>query len=378
MLDKRKRVRIYVCTVVRTIVTTHKRTSEKGERHEKAGNPTGKIAERGKRCLKPESLSSVFCVLPFRLHHAGSKEKGSPEMIRNTAFGKSCFVTANGIKRHYVELSGPGEKVLLVHGFGSSIHTWKEVARYLHDLGFHVFALDLVGFGQSEKPKDASYDALSLMEGVVEWMDAVGLKSAVVAGNSLGGGIAALLSIIYPERVRGLVLINALVPYDIPYPWVLKLARLPLACHLARFVVSRKIVKQTLEQVFYDPELVTDARVEAYYAPLKTAGAMQAQVRVAKALEPGPYLKYLANGKTFEAPCMVIWGAEDRWIPLEFGLSLADSGKEGDELAVIPGCGHMPQEEKPLETARLMEKFLISSDFDIETFDPAADWKQCG
>ncbi|MEW5736767.1 MAG: alpha/beta hydrolase [Thermodesulfobacteriota bacterium] len=272
---------------------------------------------------------------------------------------RSRFTDVDGVVYHHEEYPGPGEKVLLIHGFASSCYTWRSVAENLHGLGFHVYALDMMGFGWSDKPSQAEYDALSLMEGVAAWMDAVGLDSAVVGGNSLGGGVASLLALMHPEKVSRLILVDALIPYaDIAFPFLLKLARFPFAGNLARFVITPATVRATMRQIFYDPRLVTPGKVEAYHQRLSTPGCLEAQVKLARSLDPARFAKYLEMGKKMTVPALVIWGEEDRWLPVRFGHRLVSERRARGRFVVLSRCGHMPQEEMPRATARLMADFL--------------------
>ncbi len=272
--------------------------------------------------------------------------------------GGSRFVRAGGIQYHYEEYPGPGRDVVLLHGFASSSYTWEAVAPRLAERGFRVLALDMKGFGWSDKPASGAYDPVALMEGVKSWMDAVGLSRAAVVGNSLGGAVASLMALVHPERVSGLVLVNSLMPYDIPYPLILRLARAPLAPALAGRVITRGVIRRNLKQVFHDRRLVTEEKVSAYWERLRAGNGLRAQALVARALSPEPFLSYLSRAEEVRTPALAIWGREDRWIPLSFGRRMAREGCGPRNLVVLDHCGHMPQEEKPRETARLMARFL--------------------
>ena len=119
------------------------------------------------------------------------------------------FIEIGDINYHYQEFVGPGDNIFLLHGFSSSTYTWEKVAARLNAQGYHVWAMDMKGFGWSDKPKGASYDPVSLMEDVNAWMDAMDLNNVVFVGNSLGGAIAVLMAAEHPEKIDGLVLIDA-------------------------------------------------------------------------------------------------------------------------------------------------------------------------
>ncbi|MBI9075338.1 MAG: alpha/beta hydrolase [Desulfatibacillum sp.] len=268
------------------------------------------------------------------------------------------YVRVDGVRLRYTELPGPGEDVVLIHGFASSSYTWEELAPILHKQGYNVWTLDLKGFGCSEKPRDGKYDPYSLMEDVVKWMDAVGLEKAVMVGNSLGGGIASLMAMVYPEKVSRLVLINSLAAYDIPHPLIIRLSHFPMAPILARFAVSREVVRYYLKQVFFNSRLVTPEKVEAYYHALCSPGCLYAQTLVARSMTPEPFRRFMGGDYTIKAPVLVIWGEDDNWIPLRYGRQLLEAGLGNGAFVVLPECGHMPQEEKPADTAKAILHFL--------------------
>ena len=102
------------------------------------------------------------------------KRLPSGEVPHPTA--KDRFIRAGNIKYHYIEYPAAGRVVFLLHGICSSTYSWEGVAPLLQQKGLHVYALDMKGFGWSEKPADGDYGPLALVDGVNAWMDAVGLR----------------------------------------------------------------------------------------------------------------------------------------------------------------------------------------------------------
>jgi pimeloyl-ACP methyl ester carboxylesterase len=266
------------------------------------------------------------------------------------------FVAVDGIKYHYTEYPASGEDVFLLHGFGSSTYTWEKVAPILQAHGYHVWALDMKGFGWSEKPDDADYSQLQLMAEVNAWMDKMGLRKVVFVGNSLGGAIAWNMALAHPDKVKKLVLIDAAgFMRDIPIP--VRLSGFPGAGGLARLFFGRWVIEDTYNQVYFDPTAVTEEQIEAYYDRMRTENALGALAAVGRSVTTISTEEYASRIPEIQVDTLIIWGRDDAWIPLKDGFKFKDALPNAT-LKVIPFCGHVPQEEKPEKTARLIVEFL--------------------
>jgi pimeloyl-ACP methyl ester carboxylesterase len=260
------------------------------------------------------------------------------------------YQKVDALRIRYVH-KGHGPPVILLHGIASSIYTWKDVLPALaahHD----VIAMDLPGFGDSSVP--ASYDSEQAVRSVLVLMDGLGIRRASIVGNSLGGALAVVIAARTPERVDRLVLIDAagynFAPKD--RPWVLRLVgAVPAA--VVEALPLRPMVTLALRQVFHDDSLVTPARVAEYVAPLRRPGAMAAFRQV---LVTGDSLGFPEIIRGVKAPTLIVWGRYDTWIPPRDAERFA-ADIEGARVALVE-AGHMPQEERPVETAALIEQFL--------------------
>ena len=263
------------------------------------------------------------------------------------------FQTVDGVRLRYVR-AGTGPAIVLLHGFASSIVTWRDVMPALardHD----VVALDFPGFGGSairEGLPPSAYPGL-----VVGFVESLGLPRASLVGNSLGGGVAVVVAARHPQRVDRLVLIDS-VGYNLESadrPWLLRVAgQKPVARLLEALPLRRPLVTLALHQIFHDDRLVTRERIDEYVAPLLRPGAVAAAQAL---LASGDDLGLPGLVAQVRAPTLVLWGREDKWVPVaqadRFVAAIPLSRK-----VVIERCGHMPQEERPVEVARLLEEFL--------------------
>jgi pimeloyl-ACP methyl ester carboxylesterase len=264
------------------------------------------------------------------------------------------FVTVSDHRLRYVR-AGSGPAVVLIHGFASSLYTWKDVLPLLapdHEL----LALDLPGFGESDQPPDLTFE--DLPRAVVGLMDRLGVERAALVGNSMGGGTAALVAARHPERVTALALVDSAGFHRDPseHPGVVRLARSSLGPLVAHLPVRRLLLEGALRDVLVDDALVTDERVAEYLAPLLRPGACSSIQSLVDsfARRPDDLRQALPE---IEAPTLVIWGREDGWIPLDHADRFVET-IAGARKVVLDGCGHMPQAEKPEELGRLLREFL--------------------
>jgi pimeloyl-ACP methyl ester carboxylesterase len=267
------------------------------------------------------------------------------------------FLTVGGHRLRYVR-AGRGPAVVLVHGFASSLYTWKDVLPALvpdHD----VVALDLPGFGGSERPADLSFPELP--EAVLGLMDELGIARAALVGNSMGGAVAALVAADQPSRITALVLIDAagfnLGPGEAPA--MVRLAMSPVGSLMTRLPFKRLAVEQSLRQVFHDHAHVTDERVAEYVDGLQRPGALASIGSLGRSLgERGGIVRELLP--RIQAPTLVVWGREDRWIPVAHA-DLFVNAIAGARKVVLDDCGHMPQAEEPEAVGGLLREFLAGA-----------------
>jgi len=265
------------------------------------------------------------------------------------------YVTVAGIETFVITL-GTGPDVVLLHGNPSSSYSWRHWLPKLAER-FRVHAIDLPGYGFSEKPADAPYTASWMAGHVAAYLDVVQVESAILVGNSMGGGIASEIAAIYPRRARALVLV---APGGLPSdeveapPFAYQLARLPGVASLAPFLPLRPMIAATLRSGYFDPSLVTDADIDAYTLPLRSEGGLRAFIASATR-EDAFDRSLLVRG--IRVPTLVLLGEVDRFVPLSVGRAY-HSLIEGSRLVVIEGTGHLPQEERADAALAAVEGWL--------------------
>ena len=259
-------------------------------------------------------------------------------------------VTVDGRTVAYLERPGVEPALVLVHGFGASKDAWLAFARAYPE-GRRLLAPDLAGHGGSVRDSSVAYDTERLADEVGAWLDAVAPGDVFVAGNSLGGAVAARLALERPDRVRRLVLMDAAGVRG-PEPSALDsaLARgeMPL------IPTTRAAYDRFVDLAFEgDPGIPGPAR----------------DVLAADAARRAPFLRDLFRRIAAESdalrprlgeieqPALVIWGAEDR-ILSPSAVPLWEAGLPDATAVVLPDVGHAPMQERPAETARLVTDFL--------------------
>jgi len=250
---------------------------------------------------------------------------------------------------------GQGPVVILIHGLASSIYTWSEVIGPLSET-FDVVALDLPGFGGSTQPADLSF--ADYEPAVVGLLDALGIAKASFVGNSMGGGISLRLAARARDRVERVVILDAagfrMQPDERPF--MVRILGSVAAGFLAeRLPVRRTLTAATLRHLIHDRSRVTEERIDEYAAPLFRQGALASTRSLLRSRFDESFVPDLAS---IEAKTLVLWGRHDPWLPLSDADRFVAEIKGARK--VVLETGHMPQEEKPAEVARLIGDFLVS------------------
>lgn len=279
---------------------------------------------------------------------------------KELADSDSRFIDVNGLSVHYKEM-GQGETTfILLHGFGASVFSWREVMQPFSELG-RVIAFDRPAFGLTSRPLDwegdSPYGPEAQVQLVVDLMDALGVQKAILVGNSAGGTISIATALAHPERVAGLILVDAAVYAGGGSPaWVRPLLNTPQLDHLGP-LLARQISTSGddfIRTAFHDPALVTDEILAGYRKPLRSHHWDLALWELTKASRPLGLPERLAE---LSLPVLVITGDDDRIVPTEQSLQLAQE-IPGAQLAVIQQAGHLPHEEKPVEFMQAVRDFL--------------------
>ena len=256
-------------------------------------------------------------------------------------------VTVFGAKINYVETGDPAKpKVILLHGLGGSIGNWQTNTAVLA-ASYHVIALDQIGFGKSDKPM-LKYRVGTYVDFLDKFMSELKIEKASLVGNSMGGWVAGLMAIKYPNRVEKIVLADAagILPPSFNEADIYQLNN-----------STRDEIRANLKKIFANPIFQNNEALVDQFLTLRVAtndgNTINSLIESIKRKED------FLNGRLGEIkkPTLIIWGKQDGLLPVADAHTF-NKGIAGSELLLFDGCGHVPQFEKSADFNKGVLAFL--------------------
>ncbi len=280
------------------------------------------------------------------------------------------FLEVEGIRLHWMDVgvSSHATPVVLLHGLTNSCHSWSQVAPLL-STDRRVLMPDLPGHGQSGRP-DAGYALHWYARIMAQWLEVVGIEHADVVGHSFGGGVAQMLLLECPERVRRLVLVAA-GGLGKSVGWWLRLASLPgIVEHLGQpfMALGTRLALRS------GRDGVTQEDVRALSRLNAQSGSARAFARSVRDV-----IDWRGQRRNFREraseiatlpPILVVWGDRDELIPIDQGRAFAES-LEGAVFATFEGSGHYVHNERPEGFVRALRQFLDDPNVPATRLKPA-------
>ncbi len=290
------------------------------------------------------SLFILLLVGPFLIPIPPLQDTVPP---RQLADPDSRFLQVNGLDVHY-KIQGQGKPVfILLHGFGASVFSWREVMAPLAEQGT-VIAYDRPAFGLTERPLRWEgvnpYSPQGQIDLLAGLMDTLGVDQAILVGNSAGGTVALQAALRIPERVQALVLVDAAVFNNVP-AWACSLLYTPQIRHLGPLLVRLIQTRgpDLIRLAWHDPANITPDVLAGYQKPLRAENWDRAlwELTLASCQSDLP----ISLSQIIQ-PTLVITGDDDRLVSPEQSMRLAEDLPDAT-LSVLNNCGHVPHEECP-------------------------------
>lgn len=280
----------------------------------------------------------------------------------------SHFVEVDGTRVHFQEFGDRrNPTLLLIHGFTASTYSWHKVTLALAERGFHVVAVDLLGFGFSGKPKWFDYTITSQARMISRFLNRIGVGRAIVAGCSYGGAVAATVALDYPEFVEKLILVDAISNDAVKNRTVFRLAGLPgIGEVVSAFLTdSRRFSKMRMHDTLAKENyhLITDERVEAIIRPLSAADAHNSVLMTLRNWDAN---RIEEDARLINHQTLLIWGEDDTVVPIHHAEKLHQSILNS-RMVVFRQCGHVPQEEYPEGFVQVVTDFCHDKKGNVET-----------
>ena len=244
--------------------------------------------------------------------------------------------------REYRTPEDNNPNLILIHGFGNNLHSWRSITPLLSE-HYNIFALDLLGFGLSDKPIDYDYSNANQAKTVGEFADALKLDSFIVGGHSLGGAIGLHVAK-NNKKTKGLILFNpGIVNTGVPeFARYINLI-FPFARVSAKQFANRAFREQFLKRSYHDPSIVNEQVMDEIMLGSKTEDYLQGTSSML-----GKF--YTANETELMdqviTPTLIVFGIEDRNKSMEEALQLK-TGFKNSKLQLIKDAGHYVHEESP-------------------------------
>ncbi|KAL1492129.1 hypothetical protein ABEB36_012618 [Hypothenemus hampei] len=286
-----------------------------------------------------------------------------PGILVDSSLGQHKHVKLKGVKLHYVE-SGPPDQplILLLHGFPDFWLSWRFQIP-VFSINFHVVALDLKGFGDSDKPAwRSSYKIDKILEELTQFIHSFGVTNCTIIGHDLGALLGWYLVYQNPSVVNKFVAVSCPHPNvywktfnsSYNYQW-LNYVQLPYLPEIDALKEDMKIIDQ-----YYKHLPTKDVHLDAYKYTFSRKEDWTGAINYYRNL---PLFKVSENLGQIEVPVILMIGSKDQYVSLE-GLVKSTEYCEYFRLHVVEDCGHYPQQENPEAFNSLLLKYFIEKSTD--------------
>ena len=276
----------------------------------------------------------------------------------------SMFMTLkNGSTAHIRDEGNPdGETLVLMHGFGMSLHIWEKWIALLGD-DYRLVSFDWPGQGLSSPVTNDKYDFLALTNYLNDILASLNIEKAVLVGHSIGGGVAMNFVVENPDRVKALVLIGAVglkIDRSDEASRVFKLTKYPGMTTALRYLSPYKVMESEVIKTYGGEAFVNEMIVDRFYEMLLNGNNREIYIKTLNQILSSEPLDVRIG--RLSHPTLLIWGEEDELVDIKYAKRLKSIILSA-RLQSYQGVGHMPMEVLPKVTARELTNFLNSEVF---------------
>ncbi len=301
-------------------------------------------------------LGSILVIIVVLLAFLVEKDKSVASLKPLYTNSSSAFMPLMGMQVHYRDegIATDSLPMILLHGMSSSLNTWDSVVLLLKDKK-RLISLDLPAFGLTGPNLNNEYSFAFYNQFLDSFLNKLHINKCIIAGNSLGGAIAWHYSLAQPNKLAQLILVDAAGYSNKSAKGSLgfKIASTPVINNLLLYVTPKILVRKSLEGIYFNKNIVTDAQVERFHDMAISAGNRSAALTIfKKGFEKQPELI-----NQISTPTLIIWGDQDQLIPVENAYEFQQNVK-GSKLSILHNIGHVPMEETPIAFTEIIKSFI--------------------
>ncbi len=276
------------------------------------------------------------------------------------------FIKTNGVNLHYVS-QGTGKLMLMLHGFPEFWYSWRhQIAKFSRD--YHVVAIDLRGYNDSDKPEALSaYQMSELIADVRGVINGLGYEDCILMAHDWGGAIAWNFAYEYPEMIEKLIVMNCphpakfieglKTPAQLQRSWYIFFFQLPFLPELLFQANNYQAIASAFREMAVDKSAFTTEDLNAYQKAAAKPGALTAMINYYRANFKIPPDNLAKDWQILNLPTLMIWGEEDTALGKELTYG-TEAYVSNLELKYLPNCSHWVQQEQPDLVNQYMEEFL--------------------
>jgi 2-hydroxymuconate-semialdehyde hydrolase len=254
------------------------------------------------------------------------------------------------------EKNGLAPPVVLIHGVADSSESWESIAGILSD-SHPVYAIDMAGYGYSERPVDYDTSVSAQADYLLEFINKKQLERVILVGHDIGGAVAQIMAVRNPQRVQALILVNSVIDDNWPV-FEMRLLQIPVMNYMALTLLEEPLWQHVMSKGFYDQHKVTKDLVHRYQRWYQGSTGRKRLIQNTVALKNKDLLTISDAIRAHAVPTLILWGRHDRYLEAEPAIELCESMKNC-RFEFIEDAGHFVTDEQPERVAEGIRHFLM-------------------